>query len=351
MIPERDILYVAAGSQHSSSMQRARALERLGHRLTVVNVCACTPRNICWLRFNNYSGGRLAEGYIKRALRRIIANRRFDLAWVDSGQGVGPSTVALLRTATNTVVNYNLDDPTGARDGGRWNLFRTAIPSYDLLVTVRRETESELRARGARNVLRVFRSYDEVEHRPLPADKSDLLKWGSEVVFVGSWMPERGGFMRQLIARGVPLTIYGDHWQRAPEIGVIQSVWKHQALYGEDYAKAIQYSKVALGLLSKGNRDLHTQRSTEIPALGGMLCAERTSEHIELYREGEEAVFWSDVDECARHCLALLADEPRRQRIAAAGSLAVRLGGFRNESVLAQVLEALDTAYPERVPR
>ena len=67
------------------------------------------------------------------------------------------------------------------------------------------------------------------------------------------------------------------------------------AIYGDDYLKAIQLAKVSLGLLSKGNRDLHTTRTFEIPYCGGLLCAERTSEHLQLYQEDVEAVYWSDV--------------------------------------------------------
>jgi len=38
-----------------------------------------------------------------------------------------------------------------------------------------------------------------------------------------------------------------------------------------------------------------------------------------MYKEDEEAVFWGTPEECAAKCLALLADEARRKRIAAAG--------------------------------
>ena len=108
---------------------------------------------------------------------------------------------------------------------------------------------------------------------------------------------------------------------------------------GEDYAKAIQCAKVNLGLLSKGNRDLHTTRSLEIPAIGGLLCAERTAEHLEMYMEGEEALFWSTAEECASVCRAVLDDEPRRQRIAAAGHARNLVNGNSNEKVMRAIIE------------
>ncbi len=96
-----------------------------------------------------------------------------------------------------------------------------------------------------------------------------------------------------------------------------------------------------LGLLSKGNRDLHTTRSLEIPALGGLLCAERTSEHLHLYVEGEEALFWADAAECAAVCRDILEDEPRRLKIAAAGHARSIANGNHNEVVMNSVFERL----------
>jgi hypothetical protein len=216
-----------------------------------------------------------------------------------------------------------------------------SVPRYDLLVTVRPETEAELKARGARRVLRVWRSYDEVEHRPRSLSAADVARWSSEVVFVGTWMPERGEFFAALIARGVPLAIYGDFWPKAAEWPVLRPHCRGAAVYGADYAKVIQTSKIALGLLSKGNRDRHTTRTAEIPALGGLFCAERTDEHLALFREGHEAVFWRDAEECARRCHALLADEPVRRTIAANGARAVVERGLGHERILGGVLATL----------
>ena len=93
------------------------------------------------------------------------------------------------------------------------------------------------------------------------------------------------------------------------------------------------------GLLSKGNRDLHTTRSAEVPHLGGVFCAERTREHEALYLDGKEAVFWSDAAECAAACKALLDDAPLRRSMAAAGRVRCIANGTLNETVAEQVLQ------------
>ena len=230
---------------------------------------------------------------------------------------MGPSLVRELKRRFGFVANYNVDDPFGQRDGRRWNLYLRSVPVYDLVVVVRDCNIAEAVARGARDVLRVHRSADEVSHAPRQVGPEAWQKWASEVLFVGTWMPERGPFMARLIELGVPLSIYGNRWHRAPEWPILRSSWRGRGLYCEDdYAQAIQCAKLNLGLLSRGNRDLVTQRSFEIPHLGGVLCAERTPEHAQLYEENEEAVYWSNPEECALVCRNLLHDADRRKRLA-----------------------------------
>ena len=92
------------------------------------------------------------------------------------------------------------------------------------------------------------------------------------------------------------------------------------------YRLALGGAKIALGLLRSANRDRHTMRTFEIPACGAFLCAQRTDEHEELFREGTEAVFFNDPDELKSQITRYLDDEDARTRIAAAGFRAVTQG-------------------------
>jgi hypothetical protein len=78
----------------------------------------------------------------------------------------------------------------------------------------------------------------------------------------------------------------------------------------------------------------------EIPFCGGLLCAERTPEHLELYQDGVEAVFWDNPEECVAHCSRLLADDILREEIRAAGARRVRALKVGNEDICRQILDA-----------
>lgn len=337
------ILYI--GHKTGTSGHRVGALERLGHSVCVINPFAFVPASRFLAAWSWRTGALFLEDLVRRRILANIPSRRFDLVLVDGGELIGSGLVRELRIRFGPVINYNVDDPYGKRDGRRFRLYLQAVPFYDLVVVVRECNVSEAWARGARDVLYVHRSADEVAHAPRQINEQDRQKWAAEVSFVGTWMPERGPFMSRLVELDVPLSIYGNRWQKAAEWPKLRPVWRGPGVEAEeDYAKAIQYSKVSLGLLSKGNRDLTTQRSFEIPHLGGVLCAERTSEHTELYRENEEAVFWTSPEECAEKCMQLLRDEDYRRILATNGRRRCLQNRTTNQDILTQVLARLFAA-------
>jgi len=336
-----NILYIGPEGSHTTSRHRANALRRLGHEVEIVDPGAVLPANRILRQVNVRSGYRLFTRAILRLIQERVRDRRFDLAWINGGYAISAECVRWIKTRAGVTVSYCNDDPAGPRDPSKWSTFRRAIPDYDLCVVVREFNRKEFFDLGAKNVLRVRMSYDEVAHSPPPFSAEDEAKWSSEVVFAGTWMPERGPFMEELIRRGVPLAIYGPRWEKAREWQAIKPHWRGAFASGPDYIKAIQYSKVALGLLSKGNRDTHTQRTGEIPFIGTPLCAERTAEHLEMFAEGSEALFWETPEECAKHCSLLLGDESFRQGLARAGKERILSSRLGNEDICSAVISRL----------
>lgn len=327
-------------------------MRRLGHDVTHID-----PRKLLsassWIdRITWRAGGQFFAPWIRAGIQRLVGTQRFDIAYVDNGEWVSLMVVRYLKTIARFVINYNIDDPTGPRDGARFKAYRQAVPLYDLLAVVRNENIPELEALGAKHVIRVFRSADEITHAPRPITPAIESEWQSDVLFLGTWMPERGPFLAELIALGVPLTIIGDNWQKAKEWPVLRDHFKKTSVHGDEYAYAIQCAKVNIGLLSKGNRDLHTTRSLEIPSLGGLLCAERTIEHSEMYKERSEALFWSDAAECASAINWALQNEAVRRKIAEAGRQRFLANRHQNEQIIQQILDtALQKNQDAVLPR
>jgi len=339
-----DILYLGQG--YGTSRHRADALRRLGHKVDFFDPWEFFPNGLIVRKVLEKliyeAGSAWLEPYVRRRLLQRLKHRHFDVIWNNQCELIGSTTTLAIREHADSTVTYINDDPFGPQSRRRFSLFRQSLKHYDLNVVVRQPNVAEASACGAATVIRVFMSADEIAHRPVVLTPEEEKRWASDVAFIGTWMPERGPFLARLMGLGVPLTIFGDRWQKAREWSFLKKAWRGPGLAGDAYVKAIQAAKVCLGLLSKSSRDLHTSRSAEIPCIGSVLCAELTEEHIAMYRPDEEAVFWRSAAECAEKCFELLADESKLKGIAKAGHRRCLRSRYLNEPTAEKILAVLE---------
>jgi spore maturation protein CgeB len=349
------IAYLGDTSPASTSRHRADALVRLGHSVRLLDPYAhlgAQVTNRFFQALHYRTGYHALQPIISRWIRDIgtvLGNS--EIVWINGGELFGPAILRLIRQRGLPVVLYNNDDATGYRDGARFDMVRHSIHLYDLCAS-RSEREFEYRRLGARDFMGVWMGYDEVAHQPYcdPLQISDAFR--SDVAFVGTCIPgeARDEFIVALKNMGLDVAIWGNGWQRARMWKQLRDLWRGAAISGRSYVAAIQGSKLALGLVSKGNRDQHTRRTFEIPYAGGLLCAERTAQHLTVFAEGTEALFWSDVEECARVCREIIRDEARRLMIREQGRRKVLALGVGNEDVCAAILARLRAERTAAVP-
>ena len=330
------VLFIGKSVGQPLLMQKA--MMRRGHSVVPVDPYAVLRDNRLLTYWSWHTGALGLSKLVCRHLASEIGHSSFDVAFVDCGEMLSPAAIRILRAHAPIVALFNRDNPFAPRDGNRWRSVLRSLPEYDLFVTPRQSTADRAPDFGAKRVLRVNFFADELLHRPHPPTPEEQALYGSPVSFVGTWFPERGPFMETLLKRGVPLKIIGHRWDRASNFASLNHAVVPGYLNSQQYSAAVRSSKIAIAMLSKGNEDLQTSRSSEIPAMGVALCAERTSEHLEMYEEGKEAVFWSSAQECADICLSLLADPPRLQQLAAAGRERVLRNDNWTESTMDRIL-------------
>ncbi|HET9299276.1 MAG TPA: glycosyltransferase [Candidatus Polarisedimenticolaceae bacterium] len=332
-----EVLYVGAGG--GTSRQRAEALRSLGHRVTHVPT---EPPRALLDRVRARLGRPPDRHGLNAAVRAAIARGGLDLLWVDKGLTLLPETLAdLERVSPRTArVHYSPDDQMYPTNQSRYWL--RGIPLYHLHVTTKTYNVPELRALGAPDVLFVDNAYDPAMHRPLLLDPADAARYAADVGFVGGYEGDRMDQMLHLARNGVRVTVWGYAWERAREGGHPNLVIRNTYLDDLEFTKCINATRINLGFLRKHNRDLQTTRSVEIPACRAFMLAERTDEHLRLFREGAEAEFFADRDELLRKCRHYLEHEEERQRIAEAGYRRCLDGGYSNQARLAAVLAHLE---------
>ena len=167
-------------------------------------------------------------------------------------------------------------------------------------------------------------------------------RFGGPVGFIGDYEIERAQSMFFLAQHGVPIRIWGPHWNRKCQLSHPYLKIEGKPLWGDDYAKAICSFDINFAFLRKINRDLQTQRSIEIPACGGFMLAERTNEHLELFEEGKEAEFFSTKEELLEKVRYYLKHEEERKRIAQAGRERCLKSGYSNQERIKKMIGVIE---------
>jgi len=320
------ILYVGNLTPNCRSEQRLRTFRELGHEVVALPYRAVLdgPHQAERLppvpRVLNKLGFPLDLEGVNQALVDTAARQHFDLLWVEKATVLRASALeGFRRLQPHAHLAYFSEDDMALRHNGSY-WFRGALPLYDLVVTtkLRNQRDGELAALGARRVVYEPKTFHPKLHRPVEITDRDRARFGADLVFVGTYEEARAQSCLALARAGFEVRVFGHGWERFgashPNLFV-----ERRAVGGEDYVAALQASKIALGFLRKASRDEHTDRSVEIPACGAFMLAERSAEHLELFREHREAVYFADDAELVANAERYLADEPARLAIAEAG--------------------------------
>lgn len=318
-MPKR-ILYVGDLWYGSTALWRMRALEQLGFAVEAID---STRLWTGWrARIQNFAQkmkiGMDAHGINNKLLQRARQGR-LDAVWIDKGIWTKPAVLSALKLQhpNAVLISYSPDDMFNPIN--QTTRYLKSLRLYDHVITTKRHNVTEFEALGVKNVHYVHKAYDPTEQRMYPLTDAERVQFGSEVGFVGNFEHPRFQSMLRLAQAGIRVSIRGAAWRKIQHQSHLNLDIDPKNYFGDSYAKILQATKINLGFLHKGNRDQHTARSIEIPACGGFLLAERTTEHQELFEEGKEAVFFGTDDELIEKVRYYLAHENERRKIAAAG--------------------------------
>ncbi|MHB1936490.1 MAG: CgeB family protein [Acidobacteriaceae bacterium] len=344
------ILYIAPMNYGWYGLYRQRSLERLGHTVFPIDIMQYEKRGnpfMARIRYRLQIGRVVAQ--MNEDVLRLAREHRVDAVWFDKPLFIRAATLRRLRAMGIATVDYMIDNPFGPRRDPGFRLYVRTIPEYDLHVQQRDVSVAEYRTRDARHVVKVQTAFEPSVHFPPPAGWSDKDRT-REVSFIGTPYDERPQFLTDLWRKfNVPLTISGPRiWTRKLDREALGALYPQpDELYDAAYREGIWRSKINLSFLTHGNQDEYAHKSFEIAACGGFLLAERSTGHSERFRENEEAVFFSDIEECAEKIHRYLNDEPTRARIAAAGRRRAVTCGYDNDSQLAKVLDMVEELLPD----
>ena len=314
-----------------------RAAEARGLAVTLVNAqgAFAGPRAIArvnwWLRGRRPArlkafGREVLDACRSVRPRRLIAT---GLAPLDR------STLAALEALGIERINYLTDDPWNPAFRSRW--FLDALPAYDRVWSARTSNLDDLRRHGCSGVDYLPFGFDPDLFFPEAPTPAERPSYDSDVCFAGGADADRVPYMAALAGAGLTLALYGDYWSRFSETK--RADRGHAS--PEVLRKAASGAAVSLCLVRRANRDGHTMRSFEVPAVGGCMLAEDTDEHRAFFGpSGHAVIYFKSMAEMIDRARALLADPAERARLSSAAHQLIAAGGFTYADRLQTMLAA-----------
>jgi spore maturation protein CgeB len=335
------IVYVGPLTHGGTCLQRLVALRNLGHAVEAVDTARRQPK-LRLFRLIHETATKTYHRLIdsepsNAAMLALALQKRPDIVWVDKGVLIeGRTLQAILDQVPSVVlISYSPDDMLNVQNQSRQYL--SAIKVYHLHVTTKSYNVAELTQKGARSVVFVDNAFAPERHRPIPLSEEERMEFGGPVGFIGYFEEARERSIQCLADSGLHVRVWGHGaWRRTHRCNLRV---EQSPLWADDYARAICAFDINLCFLRKANRDRQTTRSIEIPACGAFMLAERTDEHLRLFREGEEAEFFSSDEELVEKVRYYLVHPERRERIAAAGRARCINSGYSNADRIRLILQ------------
>lgn len=263
-----------------------------------------------------------------------------DLVFIIKGNIVKPGTLKKIKTLLPNVslVSWTLDDMYAWHNRSLY--YSWGLKYYDHVFTTKSYNVSELKTLGAQNIHFIYQAYSSKYH--IPCSKCDSSDYKFDVLFIGHAEKERVESLNFLANNGIHIEIFGGGWDKVDKSKIHTNLKIHaHDLVGKDYAEAISCSKISLCFLRKINRDLHTSRSVEIPACRGFMIGERTNEHLSLFKENEEAVYFKSNEELFEKVQYYLQHEDERKIIAEKGYKRCFFDKYSYEDMVERILHAV----------
>jgi len=351
MAPSPRVLFVGDLNFYAKGHSRVEALRRFGVEVTAISHTAIggadkghPPFSLAF-RLAWKLGVHLDTERVNGSILSAAQSVSPDVIWIEKGNMVRPATLVRLKQLCPEAViaSYSEDDMYNPLN--RTLAYQRGLRHYDVVFVTKsfNAEKDELPSLGARVCITVDKAFDPEQHLPLTLTETEQTELGADVGFIGSYAPERGYDALHLAENGLRVRVWGNGWENFKSRNPNLVVEGRPLINRPDdllYTKGINATKINLGFLRKVNRDLQTDRSVEIPACGGFMLAEASSEHARLFNDGQEAVFYVDQNDLVEKARYYLEHKAERTRIAAAGRRRCLDSGYDHDHRMRFMIDA-----------
>ena len=306
---------------HAHAALRRRALERLGCRVTTLNLIGTGS----WL-------SRLRRVGLHDRLARAMASTTPMLVLVLEGTQIDAAMVASLRQrAGATWVNWFCDARRTAEE------IRPLAAAYDAIFVADSATADALDVPGLPPVHYLPAGCDPSIHRPMRARD----RFRANVVFAGTATPHRERQLSGLVEFGV--AVWGPGWRRTK----LRDYCRGELLEHEDYVRAYAGASVAVNVAcceetGGGAEPGASRRLFELAAIGVPQVVEEHEDIHRHFREGSEILVARTPGELRTLTAETLHDRTWAEQVASGA----RQRALSEHTYMHRLASLLDSAIP-----
>ena len=313
----------------------ANAARELELDVSFCDVTGAYSRNRIWRTINWHLLGRRParlRTFSDKVLKICERNRPTILL----STGLAPLNrvaVLALRAMKVRCANFLTDDPWNPAHRAAW--FLDALPNYDCVFSPRQANLEDLRALGCNAVYQLPFAYAPEFHFPETLSNAQQSEFESDVMFAGGADADRVPFLEALCDAGFRVMLFGHDWEKHSRLRTCFRGHADPATL----RRAVAGTKICLCLVRRANRDGHAMRSYELPALGGVLLAEPTNDHKDMFGE-EGALYFRDTPEMIAKAKWLVAHQPEARAMAERACACITSGANTYRDRLETILAA-----------
>lgn len=285
----------------------------------------------------------VSVGLINRRLVRLAESSQPDAAIVTGGHRITRACLKRLRQHHLRTALWTTDAPRNS------DLMMKTAFDYDHLFCQGSEYVDIFTQMGLAEAEWLPMACDPEVHRRVNVSAEEKLKFGSDVVFMGSYYPQRAE-MLQAVLRHHP-ALWGPGWDVLPQTSPLRACIRGAHTQPGIWTKIYSATKIVLSIHycdSENHFPVHqaSPRVFEAMACGAFVLTDRQKDVLSLFKDGEHLVTFSDDADLDRKIAFFLEHADERQRIATAGRQEV-LKNHTYENRLSRLLARMEaTASP-----
>lgn len=296
----------------NSTVYRDKAVEYLGHKLISFEDRAFfLPGRIRdrWPALQTWDLDRLNQEMI-----RCARETKPDICLVVGGQRTLPKTVEAIKKMGIKTALWTTDAPVDFKN------VLAAAPFYDHLFCAGTEALEIFQSRGWHHAIWIPFGCDPHFHKPVNLTSEEKRKYGKDIVFVGSFYPNRLSLLESLAE--FDIHVWGPYWSRmnpdSPLKGKVTSV----KLNYDEWVKIYSAAKIVIVVHYQDLKIPCHQASPklfEAMACGSCVFSDSQKDAKALFEDERHVVFFSDTKDLKRKIQYYLANAEKRREIARQG--------------------------------